>query len=85
MPPPDGGPRTEGGGGSVKLVSGGGPPLPDVLISIRGGGPFNGGGPKSPPVREGTPDGPDPEFLGGLDCRDGLLLDCASNYRKIYI
>lgn len=79
MPPPEGGARTEGGGASVKLVSGGGPLLPEAFISILGGGPFNGGGPRSPPVSDGTPDGPEPEFLGGLDCLDGLLLDCASN------
>ena len=64
----------EGGGGSDRLLSGGGPL--DGSIK-RGGGPFMGGGPNSP-VRDGTPDGVDPP-RGGLDCLDGRLFDCASN------
>lgn len=65
----------EGGGGNDKLVRGGGPF--DGNMS-RGGGPFMGGGP-SRPVRDGTPDGPEPPLRGGLDCLDGRLFDCASN------
>ena len=86
-----------GGGGSDRLVSGGGPPLPEPPLGImsRGPGPCPwlwlppipggplptigppGGGPNSPTVNDGTPEVPPPR--GGLDCRDGRLLDCASN------
>lgn len=81
MPPGVGGPRTEGGGGSERLVRGGGPEDDDdgPKLITRGGGPFIGGGPRSPTVREGTPEGPDPALLGGLDCLEGRLFDCASN------
>ena len=41
-----------------------------------------GGGPKRPTVSEGTPDGADPGFRGGLDCLEGRLFDCASNCPK---
>lgn len=44
-----------------------------------------GGGPKRPTVSEGTPDGPDPTFRGGLCCLEGRLLDCASNYKQTII
>lgn len=83
MPAGVGGPRTEvGGGGNERLVRGGGPEDDaEGPIIILGGGPFIGGGPSNPTVREGTPDGAEPALRGGLDCLDGLLLDCASNWK----